>query len=108
MQASSTSLHRVPRFPHAWAWALLLSQMLVVALWWWFGWRVGLSSMFLSHLFFAWGTFRPQSRLFGPVLTRLPIREKQVWLTIDDGPSDDTRALLDALDAHDAKATFFL
>jgi peptidoglycan/xylan/chitin deacetylase (PgdA/CDA1 family) len=31
-----------------------------------------------------------------------------VWLTIDDGPSDDTRAILDLLDAHDAHATFFL
>jgi peptidoglycan/xylan/chitin deacetylase (PgdA/CDA1 family) len=42
------------------------------------------------------------------VLTRLPTSEKRVWLTIDDGPSDDTLAVLDALDAHDAKATFFL
>jgi peptidoglycan/xylan/chitin deacetylase (PgdA/CDA1 family) len=34
--------------------------------------------------------------------------ERRVWLTSDDGPSDDTRALLDLLDAHGARATFFL
>ena len=32
----------------------------------------------------------------------------EVWLTIDDGPTDDTPALLDALDARDVKATFFV
>src|SRR3546814_7752591 len=37
----------------------------------------------------------------------LPIY-RRVWLTFDDGPSDDTPALLDLLDAHGAKATFFL
>lgn len=51
---------------------------------------------------------RPQSRLLSPVLSRLPTNERVVWLTIDDGPSDDTRAVLDLLDQHDAKATFFL
>jgi peptidoglycan/xylan/chitin deacetylase (PgdA/CDA1 family) len=31
-----------------------------------------------------------------------------VWLTIDDGPSDDTLAMLDLLDRHGARATFFV
>ena len=101
-------LHRPPRRPHAWAWALAVSQLLVVAAWWRLGWQVGLPLLLLSHLAFAWGTFRPGSGLFGPVLTRLPTREPVVWLTIDDGPSDDTLAILDALDAHAAKATFFV
>ena len=64
--------------------------------------------MLLSHLPFLWGTLWPQSRLFGPVLTRLPTDERRVWLTVDDGPSNDTSALLDLFDAHKAKATFFL
>jgi peptidoglycan/xylan/chitin deacetylase (PgdA/CDA1 family) len=55
-----------------------------------------------------WGTLRPDSRLFGPVLTRLPTRERVVWLTIDDGPSEETPTILDLLDAHGAKATFFV
>jgi peptidoglycan/xylan/chitin deacetylase (PgdA/CDA1 family) len=42
------------------------------------------------------------------VLSRLPTREPVAWLTIDDGPSDETPAILDLLDAHGAKATFFL
>ena len=87
---------------------MALSQLLVTAAWWRWGWTVGLPSMVASHAPFWWGTLWPYSRVFGPVLRRLPTSEKQVWLTIDDGPSDDTPAVLDALDAHDAKATFFL
>ena len=101
-------LHRPPRYPHAWAWLLLASQLGVAALWWHYGWRVGLPAMLASHLLFWWGILVPQSALFSPVLVRLPLREKQVWLTIDDGPSAETGALLDLLDQHQAKATFFL
>ena len=100
--------HRPPRAPHA-GWALLLlSQLGVAGLWWMAGWRIGLSALMLSHAAALWGTLRPDSRLFGPVLTRLPTEDRVVWLTIDDGPSDDTPAILDLLDAHGAKATFFV
>jgi peptidoglycan-N-acetylglucosamine deacetylase len=94
--------------PHAWAWLLALSQLLVAAVWWRWGWTLGLPLMLASHAPFWWGTLWPHSALFGPVLNRLPTDDRVVWLTIDDGPSDDTLALLDLLDAHDAKATFFL
>lgn len=87
---------------------MLLSQGLVLGLWWEFGWRVGLPAFFLSHVPFLWATLVPDSRLYSPVLTRLPITDKCVWLTIDDGPSAETPAILDLLDAHGAKATFFL
>ena len=87
---------------------LLASQALVEWIWWRFGTRVGLPLMLASHALFLWGVFRPQSRLFSPVLSRFPINEKVVWLTIDDGPSADTRAILDLLDARGVKATFFL
>ena len=33
--------------------------------------------------------------------------EKIVYLTLDDGPSDNTQAVLDILDKYNAKATFF-
>src|SRR3546814_10946999 len=46
--------------------------------------------------------------MYVPVLSHLPVTDRLVWLTVDDGPSDDTPALLDLLDAHGAKATFFL
>ena len=52
------------------------------------------------------GTLNPSSRLFGPVRTRIG---KGVWLTLDDGPDPvDTPSILDLLDRHGAKATFFV
>lgn len=103
-----TDLHRIPRYPHVWVWALLALQGLVIGLWWQFGWRIGLPAFFLSQMPFVWATLVPDSRLYSPVLTRLPVTDKRVWLTIDDGPSAETPAILDLLDAHGAKATFFL
>ena len=101
-------LHRVPRHPHAWIWLALALHLGVVVVWWLWGWAPGLACLFATHMLFLWGTMRPQSRLFSPVLSRLPIEEKAIWLTVDDGPSHETEALLDLLDQHEAKATFFL
>ena len=100
------SVHRPPRFPQLWLPLLIASQLVIGLLWWRFGWMVGLPLLLASHAVCLWGALAPSSALYGPVLTRLP--EDGVWLTIDDGPSDDTRALLDVLEAHAAKATFFL
>ncbi|MDB6163187.1 MAG: polysaccharide deacetylase family protein [Xanthomonadaceae bacterium] len=101
-------LGRPPRYPHVWLLFLAASQALALAVWWRVGWQVGLPLLMASHLPFWWGTLRPQSRLFCPVLTRLPTSERVVWLTIDDGPSSQTLPMLDLLDAHAAKATFFV
>lgn len=87
---------------------MLASQAAAAVLWWTWGWMIGLPAFVLSHALVLWGTLRPQSRLFGPVLSRLPTDAPLLWLTIDDGPSSDTLAMLDLLDAHGAKATFFL
>jgi peptidoglycan/xylan/chitin deacetylase (PgdA/CDA1 family) len=89
------------------AW-LLLSQLAVAALWWRLGWHWGLAAMALSHLAFIVPVFLPRSALYMPVLDRLPASGREVWLTIDDGPSANTAAILDALDRHAARATFFL
>ncbi|MFC7301845.1 polysaccharide deacetylase family protein [Cognatiluteimonas weifangensis] len=105
---SAAPLHRPPRHPHAWGWALAGSQALVALAWWRWGWHVGLPLLLASHLVFLWGVLWPRSRLYGPALARLPTREPLVWLTIDDGPSADTAAILDLLDAHRARATFFV
>lgn len=102
------SLHRVPRASAAWAWWLLAAHALVALGWWQLGWRAGLPLLAATHLAALWGVLRPRSTMYGPVLSRLPVADRRVWLTIDDGPSDDTAALLDLLDAHGAKATFFL
>ncbi len=61
----------------------------------------------------AWGAAAPSSQLFGrTVVNRRPARGEdccEVALTFDDGPNPRcTPALLDLLDQHQAKATFFL
>mgnify|MGYP000287885683 CR=1 FL=1 len=43
-----------------------------------------------------------------PVGTTEQSDEKIVYLTLDDGPSDNTQAVLDILDKYNAKATFFV
>ena len=108
MSVPPTAAHRVPRHPRAWWVALLLAHAAVVAAWWRYGWHVGLPALMAVHLLVVWGTLRPASRLFGPALTRLDTDERVLWLTIDDGPCEETPAVLDLLDAHGAKATFFL
>lgn len=62
----------------------------------------------LSHLLLLYPTLRPNVQWLGPVITRFASNEKSVWLTIDDGPTDDTHAVLDLFDAHAVKATFFV
>ncbi len=101
-------LHRPPRHPQAWATVFIASQLLLVALWWQFGWRVGVPVLLLSHGALVWATLWPRSRWLSPVLARLPTPRRAVWLTIDDGPSEQTLAMLDLLDAHAATATFFV
>lgn len=67
-----------------------------------------LVTMLGTHAAFWWANLSPHSRLFGSVVSRLATDERVVWLTFDDGPSADTPALLDLLDRHGARATFFL
>jgi peptidoglycan/xylan/chitin deacetylase (PgdA/CDA1 family) len=56
----------------------------------------------------AWGACHPASPLFGPVLRRLPSNQA-IALTFDDGPNPAvTPRLLELLDTHGARATFFL
>ena len=56
------ALHRPPRHPHAWAVAFLVSQLLLAALWWRFGWRVGVPGLLVSHGALVWATLWPRSR----------------------------------------------
>ena len=56
----------------------------------------------------VYGASSPQSRLFGPTIRHTP-SPKQLALTFDDGPNPAiTPQLLDLLDRHGARATFFL
>jgi peptidoglycan/xylan/chitin deacetylase (PgdA/CDA1 family) len=56
-----------------------------------------------------YGAQVPTAQLYGPTISRFPAARGKLALTFDDGPNPlETPRLLDLLDAHDAKATFFL
>ena len=87
--------------------ATLLIPMLLLVLFppWWL---IAIAVLALSHALVLWPTLRPNSQWLGPVITCFESPANEVWLTIDDGPTGDTAALLDALDARGVKATFFV
>jgi peptidoglycan/xylan/chitin deacetylase (PgdA/CDA1 family) len=59
--------------------------------------------------FFTYAIAHPSSQFFAPVVDRLATAEPIVALTFDDGPDPVfTPRILDVLDAHRARATFFV
>jgi peptidoglycan/xylan/chitin deacetylase (PgdA/CDA1 family) len=74
-------------------------------------WPAVAATLFANHLTLAAATLWPQGTLLGPSLSRLPeeaARRGEVALTFDDGPDPDvTPHVLDQLDEHGARATFF-
>ena len=72
---------------------------------WWLG------AVAANHLVLGAVGMRPRSALLGPNLSRLPADAGHgcVALTFDDGPDPDvTPAVLDLLDRHGARASFFV
>ncbi len=88
---------------HAGAGALALAQP---ALWPW-----ALGAVVADHALITATGLWPRSTWLGANLLRLPeasAARREVALTIDDGPDPElTPAVLDLLDAHRARATFF-
>ena len=81
-------------------------------------WPWALSAVAADHLLLAAGGLWPRSHLLGPNWTHLPPlaagspaeapAPAAVAITIDDGPDPEvTSRVLDLLDEHDARATFF-
>src|SRR5262245_57437498 len=74
-------------------------------------WPWALAAVAGNHLFLFGAVFWPRGRILGPNLNQLPAaaaRRKEVCVTFDDGPDPEvTRRVLDLLDRHDAKASFF-
>ena len=70
-----------------------------------------LEALLLNHLLVFAAGLRPQDTWLGPNLVRLPQFSRvrgEVALTFDDGPDPEvTPWVLDMLDRHHAKATFF-
>lgn len=73
-----------------------------------FSWQAGLGTLAALHAVLLATTLNVHSRLFGSARRTVPLEGKSVCLTIDDGPCEDTTEMLDLLDAHGAKAVFFL
>jgi peptidoglycan/xylan/chitin deacetylase (PgdA/CDA1 family) len=70
---------------------------------------VALAVLFLSHMLILFPTLVANCQWWGPVMTRFNTREREVWLTIDDGPDPiHTPRMLEILDRFDARATFFV
>jgi peptidoglycan/xylan/chitin deacetylase (PgdA/CDA1 family) len=68
----------------------------------------GLAVLALSHALLLYPTLRPNVQWLGPVITRFDPNGREIWLTIDDGPTDDTPAIIDLLARREVRATFFL
>lgn len=74
-------------------------------------WPWLLAILIVNHLVISIVGLLPRSSWLGPNWTKLPqaaMRRNEIALTIDDGPEPlVTRPLLDILDRHQVKATFF-
>ncbi len=70
---------------------------------------LALAPLFFSHLLLLYPTLTPLSQWWGPVICSFATNQREVWITIDDGPSlAHTEKVLDLLDRHAARATFFV
>jgi peptidoglycan/xylan/chitin deacetylase (PgdA/CDA1 family) len=68
-----------------------------------------LAPLFVSHLLLLYATLVPNCQWWGPVMTSFATTEREVWITVDDGPSPShTTKILDILQRFDARATFFV
>lgn len=74
-------------------------------------WHWALGAVIANHLLITATGLWPRSTWLGPNWTRLPAAataRNEIALTIDDGPDPDvTPQVLDILDRHAARATFF-
>lgn len=70
---------------------------------------LALAVLFLSHMLLLYPTLIANCQWWGPVVRRFATSEREVWLTIDDGPDPvHTPRMLDLLARYEAQATFFL
>ena len=59
-------------------------------------------------LLIAYNIFAPAAQGLCRICTRFETASREIWLTIDDGPDpQDTPMILELLDRHRARATFF-
>lgn len=85
----------------------MAAPLALLALWPWSP-VAGIAVLALSHALVLYPTLRPNVQWLGPVITHFSTSEREVWLTIDDGPAADTDRLLDLFAEYGVKATFFV
>src|SRR5690606_9299702 len=90
--------------------AVILIKLAAILLW-----TSGIPLAWCLAIFFSagglvlWHLFAPNAQGLVRVMSGFATDRREVWLTLDDGPDpDDTPRLLDLLDQHHARATFFL
>ena len=65
--------------------------------------------LFVSHLLLLYPTSVANCQWWGPVVRRFETTEREIWLTLDDGPdATHTPRMLELLERFEAKATFFV
>ena len=93
------------------AWVVLFwgANFATVILLWFEHYLWAILVFFLPAPWYAFQILKPSACGLGPVVTHFATKRREVWLTIDDGPDpESTPEVLDLLDAHGARATFFL
>ena len=74
-------------------------------------WPWAFGAVAMNHMVLAAVGMWPRSTMLGPNITRLPesaIARREIALTFDDGPDPEvTPRVLDILDAHGVRASFF-
>jgi peptidoglycan/xylan/chitin deacetylase (PgdA/CDA1 family) len=69
----------------------------------------GTGFFFIPDIFVLYHLFVPSGQWLCAGATSFETDRREVWLTIDDGPDrEDTPKILDLLDRHEARATFFV
>jgi peptidoglycan/xylan/chitin deacetylase (PgdA/CDA1 family) len=88
----------------------LFGKVAAVIWWTWQPWSpVGALLFFVPDIFVLYHLFVPSGQWLCQVFTHFEAADDEVWLTIDDGPDrEDTPRILDLLDQHRARATFFV
>jgi len=68
----------------------------------------GFVIMAALHALWLYPTLTANVQWFGPVVTHFSTEAREIWLTIDDGPTGDTPQLLELLASRSVRATFFV
>ena len=90
--------------------SVVIGKLAAVACWILEPWSLmGAVLFFVPDLAVLYQLFTPSSQWLCRVFTHFATDDREVWLTIDDGPDrEDTPRILDLLEQHNARATFFV